>query len=260
VNTAIDLNCDMGESYGAYTIGGDAGVVAYITSANIACGFHASDPMVMDRTVRLCRDNNVAPGAHPGFPDRVGFGRRFMDLTAEELINDVIYQVGALRGFLARYELPLQHVKLHGALYNYVATREELILRIAGALQKPFDNPVFLTLGTTRTTNLLEKCRREGIRLALEAFPDRRYTDVGELQSRREPGAVLKDPREIARRAVAMATRKGVESVSGRWLEMDIHTLCLHGDNKESMEAAALIYRSLLDEQIQLHPLGVILP
>jgi len=183
-----------------------------------------------------------------------------MDLTAEELINDVIYQVGALRGFLARYELPLQHVKLHGALYNYVATREELILRIAGALQKPFDNPVFLTLGTTRTTKLLEKCRREGIRLALEAFPDRRYTDVGELQSRREPGAVLKDPREIARRAVAMATRKGVESVSGRWLEMDIHTLCLHGDNKESMEAAALIYRSLLDEQIQLHPLGVILP
>jgi len=260
VNLSIDLNCDMGESYGAYTIGGDTGVVSYITSANIACGFHASDPSVMDRTVRLCRESGVAVGAHPGFPDRVGFGRRFLDTSPEEMINDIIYQVGALKGFLARYELPLQHVKLHGALYNYVVTRDDLLLRIAGALQKPFANPIFLTLGTVKTARLQEQCRREGIRLALEAFPDRRYTDDGELQSRRVAGAVLKDPREIAGRAVDMAVKKGVESVSGKWLEMEIHTLCLHGDNRESMEAAALIHRSLLDKQIRLCPLGAIIP
>ena len=237
MNTAIDLNCDMGESYGAYTIGGDAGVVAYITSANIACGFHASDPMVMDRTVRLCRDNNVAPGAHPGFPDRVGFGRRFMDLTAEELINDVIYQVGALRGFLARYELPLQHVKLHGALYNYVATREELILRIAGALQKPFDNPVFLTRGTTRTTKLLEKCRREGIRLALEPFRTGATPMPESCQSPRDPGRFQRTPERLPT-AVAMATRKAWKA-SAPLAGNDIQYPSLHGDNKESMRRRA---------------------
>jgi len=256
----IDLNCDMGESYGAYTIGGDEGVVRFITSANVACGFHASDPSVMDRTVRLCRERGVAVGAHPGFPDRVGFGRRFMDITGEEIINDVIYQVGALRGFLDRYGLPLQHVKLHGALYNYLVTQDELLLRLAGILQRCFDNPVFLTLGTGKSALLQERCRREGIRLALEAFPDRRYTDDGELQSRRTPGAVLKDPQEIARRAVDMAVRKGVESVSGRWLAMEIHTLCLHGDNRESMAAAALIHNALREAGIRLRPLGEILP
>jgi len=255
----IDLNCDMGESYGAYTIGGDEGVVSYITSANIACGFHAADPSVMDRTVRLCKNHGVCSGAHPGFPDRVGFGRRFMDIAPDDLVNDVIYQVGALKGFLRRHDMNLQHVKLHGALYNYLVTQDELLLRVAGAMQKCFDNPIFLTLGTSRSARLLERCRREGIRLALEAFPDRRYTDDGELQSRRVAGAVLKDPREIAGRAVDMAVKKGVESVSGKWLEMEIHTLCLHGDNRESMEAAAMIHRSLRENQIQLQPLGEIL-
>jgi len=166
VTAFIDLNCDMGESYGAYTIGGDEGVVSFITSANVACGFHASDPSVMDRTVRLCQKHGVAVGAHPGFPDRVGFGRRFMDIPGEDLINDVIYQVGALRGFLDRYGLPLQHVKLHGALYNYLVTQDELLLMIAGELQRCFDNPVFLTLGTGKSALLQERCRREGIRLA----------------------------------------------------------------------------------------------
>jgi len=260
VTAFIDLNCDMGESYGAYTIGGDDGVVSYITSANIACGFHAADPSVMDRTVRLCRDHGVSIGAHPGFPDRVGFGRRFLDVAPDDLVNDVIYQVGALKGFLGRYALSLQHVKLHGALYNYLVTQDDLLLRVAGALQKSFDNPIFLTLGTSRSAGLQDRCRREGIRLALEAFPDRRYTDDGELQSRRVAGAVLKDPLEIARRAVDMAVRKGIESVSGKWLEMEIHTLCLHGDNRESMAAAAMIHRSLQDNGIILRPLGGILP
>lgn len=252
----IDLNCDMGESYGAYTIGGDDGVVPYITSANIACGFHASDPSVMDRTVRLCKEHGVRIGAHPGFPDRVGFGRRFMDIAPEDLVNDVIYQVGALKGFLDRYALPLQHVKLHGALYNYLVTQEELLMKIARVLQESFGNPIFLTLATGKTDKLRERCRQEGIRLALEAFPDRRYTDDGELLSRKLPGAVLKDTEEIARRAVEMVVKKGLESVSGHWIGMEIHTLCLHGDNRESIEAAANINRLLREKQIQLAPLA----
>ena len=252
----IDLNCDMGESYGAYTIGGDAGVVPYITSANIACGFHASDPTVMDRTVRLCKENGVQIGAHPGFPDLVGFGRRFMDIAPEDLVNDVIYQVGALKGFLDRYALPLQHVKLHGALYNYLVNEEELLMKVARVLRDSFGNPIFLTLATGNTDKLRERCRREGIRLALEAFPDRAYTDDGELLSRKLPGAVLKDHEEIARRAVAMVVKKGLESVTGRWIDMEIHTLCLHGDNRESIEAAANINRLLREKQLQLAPLS----
>lgn len=252
----IDLNCDMGESYGAYTIGGDAGVVPYITSANIACGFHASDPSVMDRTVRLCKEHGVRIGAHPGFPDRVGFGRRFMDIDPEDLVNDVIYQVGALKGFLDRYALPLQHVKLHGALYNYLVTKEELLMKIARVLRDTFGNPIFLTLGTGQTDRLRERCAREGIRLALEAFPDRSYTDEGELVSRKLPGAVLNDHDEIARRAVDMVLKKGVESAGGRWIAMEIHTLCLHGDNRESIEAAGNINRLLREKEIQLAPLG----
>ena len=255
MKTYIDLNCDMGESYGAYTIGGDDGVVPYITSANIACGFHASDPSVMDRTVRLCRENGVKIGAHPGFPDRVGFGRRFMDIAPEDLVNDVIYQVGALKGFLDRYTLPLQHVKLHGALYNHLVTQEELLMKIARVLQQSFGNPIFLTLATGKTDKLRERCRQEGIRLALEAFPDRRYTDDGELLSRKLPGAVLKDKEEIAKRAADMVVKKGLESVTGRWIDMEINTLCLHGDNRESIDAAANINRLLREKQIQLAPL-----
>jgi UPF0271 protein len=214
----------------------------------------------MDRTVRLCKEHGVKVGAHPGFPDRVGFGRRFMDISPDDLVNDVIYQVGALKGFLDRYALPLQHVKLHGALYNYLVTEEELLMKIARVLRDSFGNPIFLTLATGKTDRLRERCSKEGIRLALEAFPDRRYNDDGELLSRKLAGAVLKDHEEIARRAVEMALKKGLETVNGRWLGLEIHTLCLHGDNRESIEAAANINRLLLTNQIQVAPLADFLP
>lgn len=256
MHARVDINCDMGESFGVYTIGRDEEVVRHITSANIACGFHASDPMTMDRTVRLCREHHVMAGAHPGYPDRIGFGRRFMDISPEQLTHDVIYQVGALKGFLSLYGMPLQHVKLHGALYNDLVNKADLALQIVRTVGKTFDNPIFLTLATTKATSLKKKGKKEGLRIALEAFPDRMYTDAGELLSREQAGAVLKDPDLIAQRAVKMIKERGIESIHGRWLDLDIDTLCIHGDNPESIEAAKKIVAACAKEKFQIRPLG----
>ncbi|HOB68682.1 MAG TPA: 5-oxoprolinase subunit PxpA [Syntrophorhabdaceae bacterium] len=252
----IDINCDMGESFGDYKIGNDADVIEHITSANIACGFHASDPNIMEKTVRLCKTHGVMIGAHPGYPDLMGFGRRFMDVSEPELINYVIYQVGALKGFLSLNEIPLQHIKLHGALYNYMVNQEHIFSNIIDTCIKAFGNVIFLTLGTKRTSALKKSCLKQGIRIALEAFPDRMYTDDGELLPRRFKEAVLHDNELIAVRAVRMAKERGIESINGKWIEMDIDTLCIHGDNKESIEAARKIKTYLMREGVEIKPLG----
>ncbi|MDD5169697.1 MAG: LamB/YcsF family protein [Syntrophales bacterium] len=252
----IDLNCDMGESFGQYRIGADETIIKHITSANIACGFHASDPTVMDRTVRLCKDHGVMAGAHPGFPDKVGFGRRFMDIAEADLINDIVYQVGALKGFLNRYGMPLQHVKLHGELYNSMVRKPDLFLKLALVLKEAFGNPILLTLSTEGTTALKDTFRDHDLRLALEAFPDRLYNDGGELMPRKIAGAVIKDPDTIARRAAQMAFDRVIESESGRRLNLGIDTLCLHGDNKESIDAASQIVQSCHKAGIAIKPLS----
>ncbi len=252
----VDLNCDMGESFGVYTIGNDGEVIKYITSANIACGFHASDPNVMEKSVRLCKEHNVRIGAHPGYPDLLGFGRRFMDVSEAELINYIVYQVGALKGFIDVMGLTLQHIKLHGALYNYMVNEENLFLHIIDTLQKAFGNVIFLTLGTVRAKRFKETCREKGIRIALEAFPDRMYTDEGELLSRKYKEAVLKDPEAIAKRAIRMVEEGGIESINGRWIEMDIDTLCIHGDNRESIVAAEKIHTFAEEAGISIEALG----
>ena len=252
---SVDVNCDMGESFGAYTLGVDHEVIKYISSSNIACGFHASDPDVMAKTVELCKKHHVMAGAHPGYPDLLGFGRRYMDMVEQELLHCIIYQVGALKGFLDYFGLPLQHVKLHGALYNYLVNDERLSISIASAIQKAFGDVIFLTLGTNRTSKLKEICKKQGIRLALEAFPDRNYTDDGELLSRRHEEAVLKDHEKIAQRATGMVKEKGIPSINGKWLEMDIDTLCIHGDNAESIEAAKMIHNFVAKEGIEIKPL-----
>ena len=252
----IDINCDMGESFGDYKIGNDADVIEHITSANIACGFHASDPNIMEKTVRLCKTHGVMIGAHPGYPDLMGFGRRFMDVSEPELINYVIYQVGALKGFLSLDEVPLQHIKLHGALYNYMVNQEHIFSNIIDKCTKAFGNVIFLTLGTKRTSALKKSCLKQGIRIALEAFPDRMYTDDGELLPRKFKEAVLHDDELIAERAVQMAKERGIESINGKWIEMDIDTLCIHGDNKESIEAARKIKTYLIREGVEIKPLG----
>lgn len=252
----VDINCDMGESFGAYHIGNDEKVIKYITSANLACGFHAADPNVMDRTVRLCREHGVKVGAHPGYPDLMGFGRRYMDIDENELVNLIIYQVGALQGFLKLNSLSLQHVKLHGALYNYAANKMDFVIRLTEKLAVPFENPIFLTLATPQSMRLKEKYSGSGIRLALEAFPDRQYDDEGALLSRRLPGAVVKDPQRIAERALDMVLNRRIGTVGGKWIPMEVDTLCLHGDNEESIEAAALIRKSLSEAGVKISPLG----
>jgi len=253
----VDLNCDMGESFGAYKIGNDEEVIKYITSSNIACGFHASDPNVMELTVKLCKEHDVMVGAHPGYPDLLGFGRRFMDVDQQELTSSIIYQVGALKGFTGLLDMPLQHIKLHGALYNYIVNKEELFLSIAASARKAFGNLIFLTLGTKRSNEFKKKCKKQGIRIALEAFPDRTYTDEGELLPRKHQEAVLKDPELIAQRAVRMVKEKGIESVNGHWIEMDIDTLCIHGDNEESIKAAEKICGYAAQEGITIQPLSL---
>jgi 5-oxoprolinase (ATP-hydrolysing) subunit A len=255
----IDLNCDLGESFGVYCIGADEDVIPCVTSANVACGFHASDPNCMERTVRLCREQGVMVGAHPGYPDILGFGRRFMEVSGDELLNYVIYQVGALKGFLDYAGLPLQHVKLHGALYNHMVRDPGAFIAMAAELEKAFKEIIFLTLGTAHGKELKQRGAEKGLRIALEAFPDRAYTDEGELQGRKHKGAVLHDPEIIARRAITMAREKGIESVTGRWVELEADTLCIHGDNAESIHAARSI-RALLDQEgIAVRPLGQIL-
>ncbi len=245
----------MGESFGDYKIGNDEEVIAHITSANIACGFHASDPNVIARTVKLCKDNDVMVGAHPGYPDLMGFGRRFMDVGESDLVNYVIYQVGAVKGFLDMNGMSLQHMKLHGALYNHLVNQEKTFISIADAVKKAFGNIVFLTLGTRKSLRLKKDGKNEGIRLALEAFPDRNYTDDGELLPRKYNDAVLHDNELIAERAVHMVKDKGIESVNGKWIEMDIDTLCIHGDNRESIIAARKIKEYLTKEGIAIMPL-----
>jgi UPF0271 protein len=256
----IDINCDMGESFGAYTLGRDEEAVRYISSASIACGFHASDPLVMDNTVRLCRDHHIGIGAHPGFPDLMGFGRRFMDISPAELKAYVVYQVGALRGFLSLHDMPLQHIKLHGALYNDLVTKTDLFLELVRQVSRAFGNPVFLTLATQQGAELAQQARREGLRIALEAFPDRQYTDEGELVPRKQSGVVLNDPGLIAKRAVAMVVENGFKSINGRWIDVAVHTLCIHGDNPVSVAAARLMVEYFAREGIIIKPLGEIIP
>jgi 5-oxoprolinase (ATP-hydrolysing) subunit A len=255
--SVVDINCDMGESFGAYGIGKDEEVISYITSANVACGFHASDPMVMDRTIRLCKELGVMIGAHPGYPDLMGFGRRFLDLTKAEMVNYVIYQTGALSGFLRLHGLPLQHVKLHGALYNYMVNQEKLFLELAAEVCRAFGDVILLTLGTRKAIELKKRARSMGIRVALECFPDRAYTDDGELVGRQQKNAVFHDPAVIADRALTMVTRKGIESATGTWIDMEPDTLCIHGDNAESIEAARQIQKLFETRGIELRPLGL---
>ncbi len=252
----VDLNCDMGESFGAYTIGNDAEAVKYISSANIACGMHASDPTVMKKTVLLCRDHNVMTGAHPGYPDLPGFGRRQIEMADDEIIDGIIYQVGALKAFTDHFGMSLQHVKLHGALYHYALKKESLFLEIMQALQKTFGDIVIFTLATSESIALKRSCASDGIRLALEAFPDRVYTDEGALMPRIHPEAVIKDPETIARRALTMIKDRGVESVNGRRIYLEIDTLCIHGDNAGSIRAASLIRDRARSEGIMIKAFG----
>jgi 5-oxoprolinase (ATP-hydrolysing) subunit A len=241
----IDLNCDMGESFGRYTLGNDAAVMPFISSANIACGMHAGDPLVMRVTIRLAKQNHVAIGAHPGWPDLQGFGRREMNLAPDEVEAFVLYQIGALAAFAKAEGTGLRHVKPHGALYNQAAKDHPLAAAIARAVRS-FDKDLIL-VGLAGSA-LVSAGAELGLRVANEAFPDRRYNADGTLASRKEANAILESPDEVAAHAVGLA-QAGID-FGGRRVQVD--TLCLHGDNLHAAENAKMVHEALSKQGIEV--------
>ncbi|MBU4372480.1 MAG: 5-oxoprolinase subunit PxpA [Proteobacteria bacterium] len=252
----VDLNCDMGESFGAYTIGMDDEVIKYITSANVACGFHAGDPLVLDRTVKLAVEHNVAVGAHPGYPDLQGFGRRNMNCTLEEIRNYVVYQIGALQAFCAIHGTRLRHVKPHGSLYNTAAENEGVARVIAEAIASVDSELIYVALASAKEKIMSKIARDVGLKVVYEAFPDRAYTPEGTLLSRRLPGAVVRDARDVAERALMMAKEGKVIAVDGTPIQIDIQTLCVHGDTPMAVELVRAIREKLEADGMAVTPMG----
>ncbi|HXH06925.1 MAG TPA: 5-oxoprolinase subunit PxpA [Vicinamibacterales bacterium] len=238
----IDLNADVGESFGRYTLGADDELLAIVTSANVACGAHAGDPQVMRRTVRLAVRHGVAVGAHPGFFDLQGFGRREMALSPEEVEDAVLYQLGALAGVAAAEGARLTHVKPHGALYNMAARDRALADAIARAVAA-FDRSLVL-VGLAGSA-LLTAGRAAGLSVAAEAFADRAYEPDGSLASRRRPGSVLQNVDEVAARAVRLVREHRVQATDGSTIVVEADTICIHGDTPGAVALARAVRRAL---------------
>lgn len=238
----IDLNADAGESYGAFAYGHDRELFPLVTSVNLACGFHGGSPGRMREAVALAKAHGVAVGAHPGFPDLVGFGRREMALSPEEVYADVLYQIGALYAFLRAEGLGLHHVKPHGALYLKACRDRETARAIAEAV-RAFDPelPLVVLPGTVYE----EEARRAGLRVVREAFPERAYLRNGQLAPRSLPGSWITDPEEAARRALRMVLEGKVEALDGGEVAVQAETLCIHGDNPRAPEVAQAVRQAL---------------
>jgi UPF0271 protein len=248
----VDLNCDMGESFGAYTIGADDAVFPFITSANVACGFHGGDPAVMRTTLARAQRENVAVGAHPGFPDLIGFGRRNLDASPQEIYDLVVYQVGALMGFARAAKLELQHVKPHGALYNMAVAKPELAAAIARAV---FDVDRELILFGLPGSHLIGEGQAAGLRTASEAFADRNYLSDGSLVSRKRADAQVHDADEAVRRALRMVREGRVTPVDGPDIPITVDTICIHGDGPHAAEFARRLRGALEADGVAVKPL-----
>jgi UPF0271 protein len=238
----IDLNADLGESFGRWTIGHDAELMKSITSANVACGYHAGDPGVMRQTVRLAREAGVAVGAHPGLPDLAGFGRRVMAVSPQEVEDFVLYQVGALAAVAAAEGVRLQHVKAHGALYNMAVRDRPLADAIARAVASIDRSLILFGLPATE---LVRAGEAAGLRVAAEGFADRAYESDGSLTPRTRPGAVIHGAQEAIARAVRMAREGLVRATDGQDVPMRIETICTHGDTPDSHELTRALRAAL---------------
>ena len=247
--SAIDLNSDLGESYGAWRMGDDAAMLAVVSSANIACGFHAGDPAGIYKTVKAAADRGVVIGAHVSYPDRVGFGRRDMDVTSEELIADVIYQIGALKGLAAAAGTTVRYVKPHGALYNRIANDPKQGQAVIDAIQAI--DPALVLMGLANAP-ILDLAAKAGIKVVAEAFADRAYTPKGELVSRREAGAVLHDAQEIADRMVQLARSGTLQAIDGSVIKIEAQSICVHGDSPGAVTIAETIRKRFEAEGIDV--------
>lgn len=248
----VDLNSDLGESYGRYTIGMDERIIPLVTSANVACGYHASDPVVMQRTVREAKKAGIGVGAHPGFPDLMGFGRRNMAVTPEEAKAYVKYQLGALQAFAKAHGVKIQHVKPHGALYNMAAVDEKLAKAMCEAVYEVDKDIIFMGLAGSKMITAAEEI---GLKAASEVFADRAYNDDGTLVSRKLPGAVIKDKELAIKRVVRMVKEGKVESINGKDIDIKADSICVHGDNPKALEFVKNIRETLEKEGVTISSL-----
>lgn len=245
----IDLNCDLGESFGAYKMGLDEEVLPYVTSANIACGFHGGDPLVMEKTVALCKKYGVRAGAHPGFPDLAGFGRRNMSLSPKEVKASVMYQIGALKAFCSGAGIRLCHLKPHGALYNMAAKDYELAKAICQAVKEVDDSLILLALSGSE---MLRAAKDTGLSAASEVFADRAYQSDGSLVPRNREGALIEDEDLAVRRVIRMAKEGVVEAIDGSTVSIEADSVCVHGDGVKALEFVKKIREGLLEAGVEV--------
>lgn len=251
----VDLNSDLGESFGAYKIGLDDQVIAHVSSANVACGYHAGDPLVMAQTVAMAKAAGVAVGAHPGYPDLMGFGRRNMNCSPKEVKAYVQYQLGALKAFCQAQGVELQHCKPHGALYNMAGKDMDLALAIAEAVAEVDSSIILLGLAGSK---MLQAGKQLGLRVASEVFADRAYQADGSLVPRSQPGAVIHDKNEAIERTVRMVLEGKVTAITGEDVAIDAHSICVHGDNPSAVEFVKNIRAVLESRDITIAPIAEI--
>jgi UPF0271 protein len=247
--TAIDLNADLGEGFGVWELGDDNAMLELVTSANIACGFHAGDPARLARTCRAAADRNVRIGAQVSYRDLAGFGRRFIDAEPADLAADVVYQIGALDALARTSGSTVSYVKPHGALYNSIVTHREQARAVAEAVHAV--NPTLPVLGLAGSV-FFEEAQRLGLRTIAEAFADRAYTPEGRLVSRREPGAVLHDPDAIAARVAAMVATGHVRAIDGSRVAVEVQSVCVHGDSPGAVQIARAVRERLTSAGVSL--------
>lgn len=245
----VDLNSDLGESFGAYTIGMDSEILKYVSSANVACGYHAGDPLVMEKTVKLAKEAGCAVGAHPGYPDLVGFGRRNLAATPAEVKAYVKYQLGALLAFTGSNGVAMQHVKPHGAMYNMAAKDEKLAAAIAEAIAEVDNRIILLGLANSK---MLTAGKAAGLKVASEVFADRAYLEDGNLVPRSQPGAVIHDKDVAIARTVRMVTEGTVETVTGKVIEIKADSICVHGDNPSALVFVENIRKKLEESGVEI--------
>ncbi|MDM1020079.1 5-oxoprolinase subunit PxpA [Acinetobacter sp. VNK23] len=247
----IDLNSDLGESYGSWKMGNDAQILPIVSSANIACGFHAGDPLSILNTLKQAAELNVSVGAHVSYPDLVGFGRRNMDLSYDELFADVLYQISALQGLAQVAGTQVGYVKPHGALYNTIATNLNQAKAVIDAIKQYDANLVLVALAGSP---LIEFAREQDLRVVSEAFADRAYHSNGALVSRRQANAVIHDAELVAQRVLDMVLKGAVESIEGEFTAIQADSICVHGDTLGAVQMAQVIRQALTAHQIEVRP------
>ena len=248
----VDLNSDLGESFGRYTIGSDDRIIPLITSANIACGFHASDPVVMMKTVNMVKKAGTGAGAHPGYPDLMGFGRRNMNVSHEEAKAYTLYQISALGGMCKAAGVKLNHVKPHGAMYNMAGKDYELSKAICEAIKEY--EPSLIVMGLAGS-QMVKAARDMGLKTAEEVFADRAYEEDGSLVARSKPGAMIEDEDEAIARVVRMIKEGKVQAITGNDIDIKADSVCVHGDGEKALLFVEKIRKALTDEGIEICPL-----